>query len=33
MQSKEILTAEIPDNFKGLRACLRCALIKTYTQV
>jgi len=25
--------AGIPDDFKGLRACLRCALIKTYTQV
>lgn len=28
-----LLTAGIPDEFKGLRACLRCALIKTYTQV
>ena len=24
--------AEIPDSDKGLRACLRCSLLKTYTQ-
>ena len=24
--------AEIPDDFKGLRACLRCSLLKTFTQ-
>lgn len=27
------LYAEIPSEWKGLRACLRCSLIKTYTQV
>lgn len=26
------LAAEIPEEMKGLRACLRCALIKTYAQ-
>ena len=24
--------AEIPDDFKGLRACLRCSLLKTFSQ-
>jgi len=24
--------AEIPDSDKGLRACLRCSLVKTFTQ-
>lgn len=24
--------AELPDELKGLRACLSCALVKTYTQ-
>ena len=31
--SQEIEVADIPDEFKGLRACLRCGLIKTFTQV
>jgi len=26
------LAAEIPEEMKGMRACLRCALIKTYSQ-
>jgi hypothetical protein len=26
-------TAGIPDDFKGLRACLRCSLVKTFEQV
>lgn len=25
--------AEIPDELKGLRACLRCSLLKTFRQV
>ena len=25
--------AEIPDELKGLRSCLRCSLIKTFRQV
>jgi transcription elongation factor SPT4 len=30
--SSSVETAEIPDSMQGLRACLRCALVKTYTQ-
>jgi hypothetical protein len=29
----EELYAEIPTDWKALRACLRCSLIKSYTQV
>jgi len=29
----EFFHAEIPDNFKDTRACLRCSLIKTFQQV
>ena len=29
----EYQTAEIPEEFKALRACLRCSLIKTFEQV
>lgn len=29
----EELYAEIPNDWKALRACLRCSLIKSYTQV
>ncbi len=29
----DYVTADIPDEFKGLRACLRCSLIKTFEQV
>jgi transcription elongation factor SPT4 len=25
-------TAELPDELKGLKACLSCSLVKTYTQ-
>ena len=28
----EFLHAEVPTEFKALRACMRCALIKTLTQ-
>ena len=33
MDDEEYITADIPDEFKGLRACLRCSLIKTFEQV
>ena len=33
MDEDEYVTAEIPEEFKALRACLRCSLIKTFTQV
>jgi hypothetical protein len=29
----EYMTADIPEEFKALRACLRCSLIKTFEQV
>eukprot|EP01032_Pedospumella_encystans_P008294 gene8294-9866_t len=32
MDDEEYITADIPDEFKGLRACLRCSLIKTFEQ-
>ena len=29
----DFLCADIPDNMKDTRACLRCSLIKTFQQV
>jgi hypothetical protein len=33
MEAQDGVHADIPDEFKELRACLRCTLIKTFTQV
>lgn len=33
MDEEEYITADIPDEFKALRACLRCSLVKTFEQV
>eukprot|EP00428_Durinskia_dybowskii_P077903 CAMPEP_0170354380 /NCGR_PEP_ID=MMETSP0117_2-20130122/72_1 /TAXON_ID=400756 /ORGANISM="Durinskia baltica, Strain CSIRO CS-38" /LENGTH=123 /DNA_ID=CAMNT_0010608335 /DNA_START=62 /DNA_END=433 /DNA_ORIENTATION=- len=32
MDEDEYITADIPEEFKALRACLRCSLIKTFEQ-
>ncbi len=33
MADDDLGHADIPDEFKGLRCCLRCSLLKTYDQV